>query len=161
MSAVTLFLALLLAVSAGHKLVERTRFAPIAAHLAGAASSFGPVLLVAAIAVEAVAALALLVAPVPIGGVMAAMLWGGYALALWRRQGERIDCGCDFTRRERPIGGAAIARPALLAALAIFTVAAPRMTWTPEAPFAALALLLLWFAASELSAIPEPAREKS
>lgn len=160
MAPLTLFLALLLAVSAGHKLVERARLAPVAARLTGAPAPLGPVLLLAAAAVEALAALSLLAAPAPIGGALAAALWTTYALALWRRRGERLDCGCDLVRRERPVGTGTSLRPATLAALALIQLAAPGPVWTAEAPFAALALLALWFAASELSALPQFARNK-
>ena len=43
----------------------------------------------------------------------------------------------------------------VLAALALLTVAVlPVAGWSIEAPFAALALLALWFAAGELHSIP-------
>lgn len=159
MAAVALFLALLLAVSAGHKLVERQRLAGVAARLAGAPAQLGPALLLAAAAYEATAALALIVAPLRPGGALAAAaLWSGYALALLHHRGERLDCGCDFVRREKPIGTFAIARSALLAALAVAVAVSPAAAWTLDAPFAALALLALWIAASELSALP--ARER-
>ena len=153
-----LFLALLLGVSAGHKLVAHASLAPVAARLIGVAVPLVPVVLFAAAAVEALSALALLAAPAPIGAGLAASLWSAYALALWRRRGQRLDCGCDFVRRERPIGAAAIGRPALLALLALLSLATP-FVWSPDAPFAAFALLALWFAAAELSALPQAVRK--
>jgi hypothetical protein len=158
MAPLTLFLALLLGLSAGHKLVARDSLAPVAARLVGVATPLGPVLLFAAAGIEALSALALLAAPMPIGGTMAALLWSAYALALWRRRARRFDCGCDFVRRERRVGTTAIARPVLLAGLALVQLAVP-FTWTPDAPFAALALLALWFAAAELSALPQAVRK--
>lgn len=61
MAALTLFLALLLALSAGHKLVARATMAPLAARLAGTHRALGMVALLAAAAVEALAALAMLI----------------------------------------------------------------------------------------------------
>lgn len=150
----SLFLALLLAVSAGHKLAQNERLAPVAARLAGAPPPFGPALLLTAMAAEALAALALLAGPYPLGGAIAAGLWSTYAIMLWRRRGETLDCGCDFVRRETPIGARSIARPVLLAALATATALLPAAPWAADTPFAALALLALWFAGSELSALP-------
>lgn len=157
---VTLFLTLLLAVSSVHKALQRERLAVVAARLIGVAPALGLPLLIVAASVEMLAAIALLAGPAPVGGGLAAALWSTYAVALWRRRGERLDCGCDFVRRERPVGIAAIARPALLAAMALGSLSAP-FAWTADAPFAALALLALWLAASELSTLPQLARNKS
>ena len=158
---ITLFLALLLTVSAGHKLIDRERLAPVAARLASTPTLLGPTLLFAAAAAEALAALALCAGPPFLGAALAASLWAIYTLALWHKRGETLDCGCDFIRRERPVGAWAIARPAMLAALAGIIMLLPRAAWSVETPFAACALLSLWLAASELSALPLSQRKLS
>ncbi|WP_416908463.1 MAG: MauE/DoxX family redox-associated membrane protein [Polymorphobacter sp.] len=158
-AALALFLALLLGVSAAHKVIARSAMAPIAARLAGASAGLGAALLLAAATVEGLAAVALLAQPLrTLGALLAALLWLAYAAALWRRHGERLDCGCDLTRRETPVGATAIARPLLLALLAAVVVLSPPAAVTIDTPFAALALLALWFAAAELSALPALSR---
>ena len=74
------------------------------------------------------------------------------------RRGQVLDCGCDFVRRERPVGWPAIFRPTVLAMLALTVAAAPQPAFALDTPFAALALLALYFAASELAALPLSAR---
>lgn len=162
MAALALFLALLLAISAAHKLMASTALAPIAARLAAAPAPLGFALLFGAAALEIAAALALL-APVvrPLGAALAGLIWLGYGLALWRHRGDVIDCGCDLARREKPVDAATIARPLLLVLLAAIVALFPPAPWTPDAPFAALAFLALWFAAAELFALPAPQRSRS
>ena len=87
----------------------------------------------------------------------AALLWAGYALALARRRGETLDCGCDLAARARPVTGWLIVRPAALAGLAILVSTLPAAAMTLDAPFAAAGLLALYLGASELLAIPRPA----
>jgi uncharacterized membrane protein YphA (DoxX/SURF4 family) len=159
MAALTLFLAALLGASALHKLLARERLSAVTARLAGVALPTGALLLVLAATLEALAALALLV-PVLTGGaaLAAAALWLGYGAVLRRQHGQVLDCGCDLVARERPVDGFAIARPVLLAGLAFSVALAPASGWTLDAPFAALALLGLWFAAAELHAIPKLTR---
>ncbi|MCJ2185089.1 hypothetical protein MTR62_20715, partial [Novosphingobium sp. 1949] len=109
-----------------------------------------------AAAVEALAAIALVLAPTHRGGAVAAIaLWGLYTALLLVRRGQRLDCGCDLAARTRPVGAATIARPFALALLGAVALAlrAP-LDWALDTPFAALALLALWFAAGELSALP-------
>lgn len=162
MAAISLFLILILAVSAVHKVLSRVRLAPVAARLAGAPASLGGALLALAASVEALAALALAIPATRAGGALAAaLLWSAYALALGRRHGERLDCGCDFTAREKPVDAFAILRAALLAALALPLAYDPAAAvMAPDAPFAALALAALWFAAGELSVLPALARSR-
>ena len=154
-AALALFLALLLTISAAHKVIDRRGLAPVAAKLAGAPGAVGAPLLLAAATIEALAALMILAAPQPwLGAGLAAALWFAYALPLLRLRGEKLDCGCDFTRRAKPVDAFAIARPMLLALLAIALAASgERFAPTIETPFAALALLALWFAAAELAAL--------
>jgi uncharacterized membrane protein YphA (DoxX/SURF4 family) len=161
MQALALFLVALLAASALHKLLARDRLAAVTARLAGVALPTGALLLVLAATLEALAGLALLVPALRTGGALAAAtLWLGYGLALWRRRGETLDCGCDLVAREKPVDALAIARPLLLAALAAGVALAPEPVWTIDALFAAPALLALWFAAGELHSIPKMARTR-
>lgn len=162
MASLTLFLALVLAVSGAHKVVGREALASVAARLCGAPESLGAVLLMGAAALEGLAAIALIIPQMStLGGIVAAALWLVYCAALWRRRGEVLDCGCDLVRREKPVNALAIARPAVLAFLALGAAALPSGPWMIDAPFAALALLALWFAASELSALPTFSRTRS
>ena len=160
MSGLPLFLALLLAVSAGHKALDRARLAPVAARLASVPAWLGAPLLLAAAALEAAAAIAMALAPLrPEGALAGAAIWLAYGLALLRRRGEVLDCGCDLVRRERPVGTFAIGRPLLLALLAAGVAALPPAGFSADAPFAALGLIALWFAAAELSHLPRRERK--
>ena len=94
MAPLPLFLALVLAVSAAHKAQSGARFATATARLAGVSPSAGQLLLVVAAAAEAIAALCLVIPAATVAGALiAALLWSAYALALWRRRGETLDCG--------------------------------------------------------------------
>lgn len=157
MAAVALFLALLLAASAVHKVTARDRLGAVVARLAGVPMPLGVLLLALAATVEGLAALALLVPGLQIGGALAAAaLWTVYCLTLLRQRGKVLDCGCDFVARERPVDLFAILRPALLAVLAALVGRFAPLGLTLETPFAALALAALWFAAGELHSIPRP-----
>lgn len=159
MAALSLFLALVLATSAGHKLLARDRLALATAKLAGVPQALGFPLLLVAAACEVLAALALMVPAMPAAGALgAAAIWLSYGVALARRYGQRLDCGCDLSAREKPVDGLAIARPVILAMLAAALAVSPATAWTADAPFAALALLALWFAAGELAQLPAAAR---
>lgn len=158
-TALILFLVAVLLAAAGHKLTARERVAVSAARLARMSPTLGMPLLLAAAAVEALAAAALLVpAMSQAGAVAATAIWTAYAIALAARHGEVLDCGCDLVSRDKPVDLFAIARPALLAALALAAALTPHAPWTYDAPFAALALLALWFTASELAVLPHLAR---
>lgn len=162
MAGLWLFLAALLAISAGHKLIARERLAVAAARLAGMPPAMGPALLLGSASAELLAALALVADPIRQAGAIAATaLWSLYAMTLFARRGQVLDCGCDFVRRERPVAIPAIARPALLAGLALVVASQPLTGFQPDAPFAAMALLALYFAASELAALPSPQRRIS
>ncbi|MEI6643069.1 MAG: MauE/DoxX family redox-associated membrane protein [Novosphingobium sp.] len=157
MAALMLFCALLLAASAAHKAAARERLATATARLAGTGALGGQLLLIVAGTAEIVAALCLLIEPLRLAGaVIAAALWGGYAIALARRHGETLDCGCDLAARAKPVTWALVLRSAALALLAGGLGIMPDAPLTPEAPFAAAGLLALYLAASELLAIPSP-----
>jgi len=157
--AVSLFLAGLLSLSALHKVVARERMGAAAARLAWVSPALGQPLLFAAAAVELLAAIALL-APglTAIGALTATGLWLVYGLTLAGRHGQSLDCGCDLFAREKPVDLFAVIRPLVLAVLAIWVALVPAAPFTPDAPFAALGFLALWFAAGELAVLPHLAR---
>jgi hypothetical protein len=154
-AALALFLALVLIGAAAHKATSRERLTHATGRLLGLSAPMAAAVLAVAGVLEGLAALALLIpATLPAGAAGAAMIWTLYALALLRRRGAVLDCGCDFAARDKPVGAAMILRPAGLAVLALGCALAPPAAWTIETPFAAAALLALWFAASELAALP-------
>lgn len=156
--AVALFLAMVLLVAAGHKAREPQRLATATARLSGAGPATAPLLLAMAGTTEVLAALALLLPATRVGGALAAAaLWSLYGLALLRRRGERLDCGCDLVAREKPVTLAVALRPVALATLALGVALLPAPAFAADTPFAALALLALWFAAGELLSIPQAA----
>lgn len=163
MLALNLFLASLLGTSALHKVLARERLGLVVARLTRLPLPVGAVLLALAATIEALAAIALLIPALRSGGAAAAaMLWTGYGLALLRQRGKVLDCGCDLVARERPVDAFTILRPFLLAGIALLILAAvPAPAWSIDAPFAALALLALWFAASELHSIPAVRKARS
>jgi uncharacterized membrane protein HdeD (DUF308 family) len=157
MAALTLFCAALLAASALHKAGARERLAAAAAKLAGTGALGGQMLLIVAGTAEIIAAACLLVEPLRLAGALiAALLWAGYGLALARRHGETLDCGCDLAARAKPVTWALVLRAAVLSLLAGGIAFAPPAPFTLDAPFAAAGLLALYLAASELLAIPSP-----
>jgi|TARA_R110002124_G_C8972322_1_gene515270 methylamine utilization protein MauE len=154
MSAIFIFSALLLAISAAHKLNDRKRMAVSVANIAGTSEFYGLLLFLLSGVIEAIAALALLLPGLHhLGGYMAAALWVVYSAALLRRYGQTLDCGCDLRFIEKPVGLFVIARPLILAALVLAVTTTVPLAWTGEAVFAAIAMLSLYFAASELAAI--------
>lgn len=158
MNALAFFLALVAGGSAVHKALDRRRLATAAARLAGTGASTGLLLLVVAGGIEAAAALCLLVPDLrATGGLLAAALWSGYGVALWRHRGETLDCGCDLVARERPVAGWQIARSFVLSGLAALVSTLPAAGAAGfDAPFAAAGFVALYLAISELSAIPRP-----
>ena len=152
MAALVLFLALVLLVAAAHKAIARERMAAAAARLTGSTPSIGSLAAWAAAGVEIAAGLALLMPPTRmLGGVIAALLWLGYAALLARRRGESLDCGCSFGSRENPVGVFEIGRAVFLALLGTVVALLPAATFTPEAPFAALAMFALLTASATLA----------
>lgn len=157
--AAALFLALVLAAAAVHKLVARERLIAATGRLLGLQPPLAAVAMLAAAAIEAVAAIALILPPVrPIGALLAALLWLGYGVALLaaRRRGESaFDCGCGFAVQRKPVDRFTIVRPfglVLLATLVALTPEAPAPLVEPV--FAALALYALFLAAGEIAALP-------
>ncbi|GEN98637.1 hypothetical protein NSE01_04700 [Novosphingobium sediminis] len=157
MAALALFCAALLAASAVHKALERGRLIEATARLTGVSPVPAQLLLIHAGTLELVAAGCLLVPPLrTAGAVIAALVWSSYALALARRRGETLDCGCDLAARSKPVTTAIVLRAAGLAVLAGIVALTPDTPFTLDAPFAAAGLLALYLGASELLAIPAP-----
>jgi hypothetical protein len=157
MAALTVFCALLLAASALHKANARERLATATARLAGTGALGGQLLLIVAGTAELTAAACLLIAPLHMAGALiAAVLWAVYGLALARRRGETLDCGCDLAARAKPVTWALVLRAAVLSLLAGAVALLPAAPFTLEAPFAAAGLLALYLAGTELLAIPSP-----
>jgi uncharacterized membrane protein YphA (DoxX/SURF4 family) len=155
MAALALFCAALLAASALHKLLARDRMITATARLTGVSPVPSQLLLIHAGALELVAAACLLVPQLrTAGAVIAALVWGAYALALARRHGETLDCGCDLAARSKPVTTALVLRAAGLAVLAGTIAVLPEAPFTLDAPFAAAGLLAFYLGASELIAIP-------
>jgi Methylamine utilisation protein MauE len=157
-----LFLALVLGTAAVHKLVAQPRVAAAAAALVGTGRAPGQVLALAAATLEALAAIALLLpATRVLGAGLAMALWSAYgaALVLAHRRGGAADCGCSFGAAPKPVDTFALLRAPLLVLLATLVALAPAIApFSVEAPFAALALFALYFAAGELAALPTPRR---
>lgn len=154
MTEISLFLALVLAVAAGHKLLDRERLAASAATLTGAPRALGATVSLAAAAYEAAAALSLVLpATRHAGAILAALLWLAYGTALWRRLGSRLDCGCTFAARVKPVDRFSVMRAFGLAALAGAVLLAPAVPVTILALFAALGFLALYLALGEVMSI--------
>lgn len=165
MEGLTLFLAFVLALSAAQKALAPDRLAAATSRLSGAGAVSSRLLMVLAGSVEGVAAVFLLVpALTAIGALLAAALWGSYAIALLRRNGEVVDCGCDLATRAKPVDAAQVLRPVLLSATAVgVSLLAPQLTAIAAITdiFAAIGLFVLYLGASELMSIPRPAWRKS
>lgn len=158
MAAIAIFLAIILAIAAVHKVVAQERLATAAAQLTGMASHYGQMLSLSAAALEGVAAVALLFPDTRVlGASLAAALWSGYAILLWRRRGQSLDCGCSLGKREKPVANSSIIRAAGLAVLAMGPIIWPSEVFTVETFFAALGFMTLYLALDELMAIPKPA----
>jgi hypothetical protein len=119
--AFSLSLAALLAASAAHKLMAPRAFADVVRDYQIAPSAFSPIVVTAAIAIEAAIAAGLLAASVrSIAAIGAALLFAGYGAAIGvniLRGRTAIDCGCSF-------GGGSRLTPLLLARNGVLTAAA-------------------------------------
>lgn len=157
---IALFLGIVLAMAAAHKLAERTRLTQATAGLLRLAPALAMPATMAAAAIEFAAALALLIpASRPAGALLAALLWAGYGAALvaaHRRGDGGIDCGCDFGARRRGIGRFTIIRAFALAAAALLVSLSPAGGGgiDVQSIFAALAFVALLFAAGEIANLP-------
>lgn len=161
--ALALFLALVLAGAAIHKLVDGDRLAGATGRLLGLNPPLARTVMLAAAALEAAGALALFpTASRPLGAAIAAFVWLAYGIALLaaRRRGESaMDCGCSFATHRGGIDSFTLLRPFALAAIAVLVILVPNPSaFTVEPLFAALALYALLLAAGELAALPSTRR---
>lgn len=162
MADIALFLALVLIVSAAHKLIERERLAVAAARLTRASASMGAIVSIGAAVLEALAAIALLFpASRAIGGALAAGIWGAYGIALALRYGQSLDCGCSFGAREKPVDAFTVARAFGLSLLALACLPTAENTFTILSPFAALGVFALYLALGEIFAVTIPGRRQT
>jgi hypothetical protein len=116
------FLALLLLLSAAHKLAAPGRARGALRQLTGLPTAYGAAGLGAVCLSEAAAAILLLLPAARLAGAeLAALVWGGYLLFMLRalrRGAVGIDCGCSFGRTHRALGGYQIVRNLVLLLLA-------------------------------------------
>ena len=159
MAALSLFLALVLALSSAYKLLKRERLATAAARLTGLPLSGGALASLSAAALEATSSLAIVLPETrAIGALIAAVLWLGYAALLAGHLGQSLDCGCSLASREKPVSLALVAKATGLAALALLVACVPAGPYSIVAPFAALGIFVLYLALDELLALPRPSR---
>lgn len=152
-----IFLAMVLAISATHKLARPERISIAMAKLSGISTSLASTAVYGVAALEFLAATALLFAQSrAIGATFAALIWFAYGIALLRKFGTSLDCGCDFSTREKPIGAFDILRAFGLSLLAVLVTLMPATTATIITPFAIFGFLTLYLAMGELAAIPKP-----
>lgn len=161
MYALACFLALVLGSAAVHKLIARDRLTRATGRLLRLNDALAAPAMFAAAAVEAAAALALLIpATQGIGAMIATALWLGYAVALHaahRRGDDAFDCGCSFGRSSKGIDLYTRLRPLALALIALAVVALPG-AFEVAAPFAGLAFFAMYLAAGELAVLPSTSR---
>ena len=158
MAAVTIFMALLLGLSAAHKVLSPERLVSAAARLTGVRLVYGQMLGICAAALEGLSAVLLLFDETRVlGAGIATGLWAGYAALLWLRRGESLDCGCSFGKREKPVDLPTMARPAGLAVIGMTAILLPADSITIESLFAGFGFVALYVALDELMAIPQPA----
>ena len=151
------FLAVLLIVSAAHKVLDRRRMAGSVRALAGIGGGLSVAALGCAALAEFAAGIALILpATRLIGAVAAAVIWSGYLRLILRAVDEGradIDCGCTFGRRSAPLGMFDAARNLTLVALAAATAAgathAPIVGATEV--LAGLGMLTLYLALEQVS----------
>lgn len=150
MTALACFLALVLGSAAAHKLIARERLTAATGRLLGINAALAFPAMLAAAAIEAVAALALLIpATQMLGAAMAMLLWTSYAVALWRSDAG-ADCGCSFGVHRGGIDRFARVRPLVLVLAAVPVLLFPG-GYDVVAPFAGLALFAMYLAAGEIA----------
>lgn len=157
MGALACLLALVLGSAAAHKLIDRARLSRATGRLLRLNPALALPATFAAAAVEAVAALALLMpATRTTGAAIAILLWLTYAAALHaahRRGEDALDCGCSFGAHRKGLDLFTRARPLVLALFAAGLIVVPASI-DVIAPFAGLALFAMYIAAAELAALP-------
>jgi hypothetical protein len=152
-----IFLAIVLAISAAHKLARPERMSIAMAKLSGMPIGIASTAVFGLAAVEFLAATAMLFAQSrTIGAALAALVWLAYGVALLRKSGTSLDCGCDFSAREKPVGAFDILRAFGLSCLAALVALTPATTASIITPFVIFGFLALYLAMGELAAIPKP-----
>lgn len=152
-----IFLAIVLVISAAHKLARPERMSLAMAKLSGLRTGVASTAVFGVAALEFLAATALLFAQSrTIGATFAALIWFAYGIALLRKSGTSLDCGCDFSAREKPIGAFDILRAFGLSFLAVLVIQVPATMASIITPFVIFGFLALYLAMGELAAIPKP-----
>jgi hypothetical protein len=160
------FLAVLLVASAAHKALTWQRTWTVVQNFAGVPRPAASGAAAAACAIEALAGL-MLVLPDHRreGAALATAILGLYlaliARAVARRRGA-VDCGCSFGASPRRLGRFEIARNAVLlaSALLLLAFADTAAPWVPSQLLAACALLALYGAVDQLTAL-QPMRRST
>jgi hypothetical protein len=153
------FLAVLLPVSALHKLIGRRRAQAVAREFAGVPPRLAPFAIVVIAGTELFASLLLLTSYRAAGGVLAVLISGGYLLLIVRAiaRGRRdVDCGCSFGAAHRPLGAYQVARNAAVTGVAVLVAAGSAASATvPGASqiLAAFALFALYLALDQVMAL--------
>jgi hypothetical protein len=148
------FAALLLLASGLHKLIRRERTRTALEQFARVPRSVAPLAVAPVAAAELLAGVWILTpAHRAAGGALAALIWGGYLVFMWRAiaQGRGdVECGCAFGAGRHRVGAYQIARNALLTAAAAFVAVVTAATAADSVGAAqmpaALALLALYAA---------------
>jgi hypothetical protein len=155
-AAVAIFLALVLVSAAAHKLYARERLVFATSRLLQINAGLALPAMLGAAALEAAAALALVMPQTrTTGALLAVLLWGVYfaALTAAARRGEALlDCGCSFSAHAQGIDRFVLLRPLALGGLALVVATLPEGL-DPVAPFAALAFFTAYVAAGELAGV--------
>jgi uncharacterized membrane protein YphA (DoxX/SURF4 family) len=157
------FEALLLIVSAVHKIVERVHLRNVIQRFAGVPLPLTSAALAGAVICESVAGVLLLVPSYrAAGAVLAACVWALYLALILRSliQGRRnVDCGCSFGP-EHPLGFFQVARNGILLGMTVFVAWATSSASTSAVDFvqgsqivAACASLALYGALDQVMAL--------
>jgi hypothetical protein len=154
------FLAVLLPVSALHKLIGRRRAQAVVREFAGVPPRLAPFAIVVVAGTELFASLLLLTSYRAAGGVLAVLISGGYLLLIVRAiaRGRRdVDCGCSFGAAHRPLGAYQVARNAAVTGVAVLVAAGSAASATVPVGasqiLAAFALFALYLALDQVMAL--------
>ena len=154
------FLAVLLPVSALHKLIGRRRAQAVVREFAGVPPQLAPFAIVVIAGTELLASLLLLTSYRAAGGVLAVLISGGYLLLIVRAiaRGRRdVDCGCSFGAAHRPLGAYQVARNAAVTGVAVLVAAGSAASATVPVGasqiLAAFALFALYLALDQVMAL--------
>jgi hypothetical protein len=153
------FLAVLLVACAAHKALSWRRTRTVVENFVGVPRPAAAAAAVAACAIEGLAGLLLILPDHRRGGAaLATAILGVYLALIARAVAQRrgaVDCGCSFGASSRRLGTFEIARNAVLlaAALPLLAFAEAIAPWAPSQLLAACALLALYGAVDQLTAL--------